>query len=162
MIIGTRNGPIGRIIIELFEDDVPKTSKNFIELIKRPLNRGYKGCKLHRIIPGFVIQGGDITNDNGMKEDSIYGKYFEDENFKYKHDRPGLLSMANIGVGENGLGTNGTQFFITLDIQPHLDNKHVVFGQVIKGMDVVREIEKYGNENGTPNSEIRIVECGIL
>jgi cyclophilin family peptidyl-prolyl cis-trans isomerase len=144
---------IGSIIIKLYKDKVPKTVNNFIELIKSK----YKGTSMHRIIPGFMIQGGDYERGNGTGGSSIYGKYFEDENFIYKHDKPGLLSMAN-----SGPNTNGSQFFITLDAQPHLDHKHVVFGEVIKNIDLLYEIEKYGTEDGTPRTNIMISDCGLL
>lgn len=148
---------IGRITFELFEDVVPRTTKNFIELAKGFNSRGYKGSKVHRIVPGFVIQGGDYERGDGAGGSSIYGRYFEDENFELKHNEPGLLSMANCGPN-----TNGSQFFITLDYTPHLDGKHVVFGKVIKGMNVVRELEKYGTIEGKPKDRIKIVNCGVV
>lgn len=145
---------LGRVEIELFEDICSKTVKNFMTLIK---TKKYNNCNVHRIIPGFMIQTGDFMNGDGTGGNSIYGKYFEDENFEISHDKPGLLSMANCGPN-----TNGSQFFITLDETEWLDGKHVVFGKVIKGMDVVRKIEKYGTEGGRPTREIRIVKCGLL
>lgn len=123
----------GQLVIELYDDIVPQTAKNFRELCQK---HAFQNCPFHRIIPGFMIQGGDFTNGNGTGGYSIYGEKFPDENFQLKHDRPGLLSMAN-----SGPDTNGSQFFITLDAQPHLDNKHVVFGSVKQGMDVVRAME---------------------
>src|SRR5579885_3428784 len=119
----TKHKNLGRIEFELFEDIVPKTVENFLSLITHNKGFGYRKSKIHRIIPNFVIQGGDFDNKGGH---SIYGKYFEDENFKLKHDQEGLLSMANCGPN-----TNGSQFFITLDYTPWLDGKHVVFGKII-------------------------------
>lgn len=153
MEISTRKGPVGRIVMELFQDKVPRTVKNFMELIKT----SYKNCKFHRIIPGFVIQGGDFTRGDGSGGHSIYGKVFEDENFILKHTEPGLLSMANAGPG-----TNGSQFFITLNDLPHLDNKHVVFGRVVQGMDVIRKVETLGSQGGTVKETVKITDCGIL
>ena len=151
---------IGKIEIELYQDIVPRTVNNFLTLIKGSKGYGYKGSNIHRIIPGFVIQTGDFTHGNGSGGHSIYessGKYFEDENFDLKHTGPGLLSMANCGPN-----TNGSQFFITLDYTPHLDNKHVVFGKVTQGFDVVKLIEKFGTIEGTPKNKIKIIDCGEL
>ena len=154
---GTRNGKIGRVDMELYNDIVPITVNNFMTLITGKKGYGYKGCNIHRIIPGFCIQTGDFTKGNGSGGHSIYGETFGDENFELQHDEVGLLSMANCGID-----TNGSQFFITLDILPHLNNKHVVFGKVIKGMDVVRIIEKYGTTDGIPKDIIKIINCGEI
>jgi cyclophilin family peptidyl-prolyl cis-trans isomerase len=158
MDIGTGRGEmIGRVLFEVYMDKLPRTSKNFIELAKRGKGDGYKGCKFHRIIPQFMVQGGDFTRGDGSGGRSIYGDKFEDEAFVFKHDRPGLLSMANAGPN-----TNGSQFFITLEYLPHLDNKHVVFGQVIDGMDIVKQIESVGTTDGTPRETIKILNCGLF
>lgn len=155
--IGVRKGPLGRIVMELFSDITPRTARNFIELVTHKQGFGYRGCKLHRIIPNFMIQGGDFTRGDGSGGYSIYGDTFEDENFDLAHDQAGLLSMAN-----KGPDTNGSQFFITLADTHHLDGKHVVFGCVVEGMDVVRKIASYGSEEGTPKETIKIVNCGVL
>lgn len=112
---------------------------------------------MHRIIPQFMCQGGDITHGSGRGGESIYGTRFEDENFIYKHDTPGLLSMANAGPG-----TNGSQFFITTVACPWLDGKHVVFGKVVEGYDVVKKMEQNGTASGTPRVPIQVEDCGEL
>jgi len=148
--------PEGRIVIGLFTDIAPKTAENFRALStgeKGKSPRGnllhFKGTKFHRIIPSFMIQGGDITHGTGA--DSIYGERFEDEGFKLNHDKPGLVSMAN-----SGKDTNGAQFFITTVQTPWLNGKHVVFGEVLEGYDVVKKIEMVGTQNGKP-SKIAII-----
>ena len=123
--------------LQLYDNVVPLTCKNFRHIAKKGIkNKKYDNSIFHRVIPGFMIQGGDIINGNGTGSVSIYGDNFEDENFKIKHTKKGLLSMAN-----SGPDSNGSQFFITTVPTPHLDNKHVVFGEVMKGFDIIQKIE---------------------
>lgn len=152
----------GRIIFELFAKDCPRTALNFFHLCKGDKTVDgklltYKNSKFHRIIPGFMCQGGDIMRGDGTGSVSIYGKAFGDENFLYSHNSAGLLSMAN-----RGPNTNGSQFFITTVDCGWLDGKHVVFGKVVEGMDVVNAIESQGNQRGVPKAEVKVIDCGVL
>ena len=147
--------PAGRITFELFADVVPKTAANFLALCTGSEGFGYAGSGFHRIISDFMCQGGDFTNHNGTGGKSIYGNKFADENFQLKHTEPGLLSMANAGPN-----TNGSQFFITTVITSWLDGKHVVFGKVTDGMDVIRAMEAVGSGSGKTSAEVKIASCG--
>ncbi|KAG5640838.1 cyclophilin peptidyl-prolyl cis-trans isomerase Cyp2 [Asterophora parasitica] len=149
--------PAGRIVFKLYDDIVPKTTRNFRELATGQHGFGYQGSSFHRIIPGFMLQGGDFTRHNGTGGKSIYGEKFEDENFKVRHSKEGLLSMANAGPG-----TNGSQFFITTAVTSWLDGKHVVFGEVVEGLDVVKAIEAKGSSSGRPSSQVTITSSGTV
>lgn len=162
--ISIGGSPAGRITFELFADVVPKTAENFRALCTgekgvgrsgKPLH--FKGSSFHRIIPQFMCQGGDFTRGNGTGGESIYGEKFADENFKLRHTGTNLLSMANAGPN-----TNGSQFFITTVETPWLDGKHVVFGKVVDGAEVVAAMEAVGSRSGTTSKTVTIEDCGEL
>merc|ERR1712241_1427434 len=154
----------GRIVFGLFGNTVPKTVKNFSTLCDgsagvgnagKPLH--FQGSDFHRIIPGFMAQGGDFTAGNGTGGESIYGNKFADENFTLKHSKPHLLSMANAGPN-----TNGSQFFITFKETPWLDGRHTVFGEVLDGFNVVDKLETIGSGSGKTSKEIKIADSGKI
>nr|AJA32523.1 peptidyl-prolyl cis-trans isomerase [Nosema pernyi] len=147
----------GRLVFDLYDDVVKKTAADFAELCIRPKGEGYIGSKFHRIIPGFMAQGGDFTNGDGTGGKSSDGGKFKDENFIKKHIKRGTLSMANAGPD-----TNGSQFFITFAKTQWLDGHHVVFGEVIEGMEVLDQLEKVGSGSGKVSKEVVIENCGKL
>merc|ERR1711865_626191 len=158
-----------RVTMGLYGDVVPKTVANFVQLANGKDENGnvgkastgqdlaFKGSKFHRVIPNFMLQGGDFTRGDGRGGESIYGAKFADENFKLKHEGPGTLSMANAGPN-----TNGSQFFLTTVKTSWLDGRHVVFGKVVEGMDIITKVEAVGSQSGAPSKKVTIIDSGEL
>lgn len=146
---------LGRVVMELRSDVVPKTAENFRQLCTGEPGFGFRDTTFHRIIPGFMCQGGDMTHGDGRGGKSIYGRNFKDENFKLKHTEAGILSMANAGPN-----TNGSQFFICTAVTSWLDGAHVVFGKVVEGMEVVKAMERLGSRSGRTSTKVWISDCG--
>lgn len=152
---------VGKVSFELFDDEVPNTCKNFRYLCSKSVigkeDADYKNTIFHRVIKDFMIQGGDTTNYDGTGGKSMFGEKFKDESFELTHNQEGLLCMAN-----SGPDTNGSQFYITLKKTPWLDNKHVVFGIVIKGFDIIKRVENIDvSEGDIPNQKVEVIECGL-